>query len=112
MMDKNILTEQLTLREQYMLFLKLIGLSSKSIVNYASDIDRCSELIKDILERDGFSSIYDIDSQDIIRHYQQKLVTNSRFITQNNKCNHRLSACIYNYVKFVDFLFVFSKKKK
>ena len=90
-MDKNILTEQLTLREQYMLFLKLIGLSSKSIVNYASDIDRCSELIKDILERDGSSSIYDIDSQDIIRHYQQKLVTNSRFITQNNKCNQRLS---------------------
>lgn len=112
MIDKKILSEQIEPKEQFMLFMKLIGLSYKSLINYAADIFRCSTIIQEELDKDGYSSLYDIREQNEIRRYQQMLENNKQFIIQNRTGNRRLSASIYNYVKFVDFLFVFSKEKK
>lgn len=111
MIDKRIFSEQLEPKEQFMFFMKLIGLSYKSLVNYAADIYRCSELIQDELKQDGLSSLYDIRDQETIRRYQQILDNNKKFIAHNQTGNNRLSASVYNYIKFVDFLFVYSRKR-
>lgn len=111
MIDKRFFSEQLEAKEQFMLFMKLIGLSYMSVITYAEGLYRCSELVQDELRQDGFSSLYDIRDQETIRRYQQILDNNKKFIAQNQTGNNRLSASVYNYIKFVNFLFVYSRKR-
>lgn len=85
MIDKKIFSEQFEPKEQFMLFMKLIGLCYKSLVNYATDIFRCSAIIHEELDKDGYTSLYDIREQDEIRSYQQLLENNTQFIIQNRK---------------------------
>ena len=66
---------------------------------------------KENLEKAGYTSLYDVNKQDEIRKFQQLLETNKDFIALNHTSNNQYSASVYNYVKFIDFLFVFGRKK-
>jgi predicted transcriptional regulator len=109
--DKYFLEIELSDKERYMLFMKLVGLSHRTIANYVNSLSKCSMLIKENLEKAGYTSLYDVNKQDEIRKFQQLLETNKDFIALNHTSNNQYSASVYNYVKFIDFLFVFGRKK-
>ena len=98
-------------KEKFKLFMQLIGLSERSLLNYANDVLNCSDLIADKLKEKGFANLYEVTDQEQARYFQQLLETNSEFIRHNKTGNNRYSASIVNYLKYVDFLFVFGRKK-
>ena len=98
-------------KEKFKLFMQLIGLSERSLLNYANDVLNCSDLIADKLKEKGFANLYEVTDQEQARYFQQLLETNSEFIRHNQTGNNRYSASIVNYLKYVDFLFVFGRKK-
>lgn len=110
-MKKNTLSEEAQIKqEKFGQFMSLIGLRERTILNYFDAIKTCSKIVSYTLERKGYDSIYDINDPEEIRYIQQMLEQNPEYITLNKKGNNRYSAGITNYIKFLDFLFVFAKK--
>lgn len=70
----------------------------------------CSDFIKDVLEKDVYTSLYEVDNQKYIKRYQKMLDTMPAYISRNHSGNSRHSASMVNYVKFIDFLFIFKKR--
>lgn len=97
-------------RKHFLMFMELIGLSPTSCNAYATTLMSCSDFIKDELEKDGYASLYEVDNQKDIKRYQQILDTTPAYISRNHSCNNRHLASIVNYVKFIDFLFIFKKR--
>lgn len=89
--------------------MELIGLSPTSCNAYATTLMSCSDFIKDELEKDGYASLYEVDNQKDIKRYQQILDTTPAYISRNHSGNNRHLASIVNYVKFIDFLFIFKR---
>ena len=110
-MKKNTLPEDAQIKqEKFGLFMKLIGLSERTILNYFESICTCSKIVSYTLERRGYKSIYDISNQEEMRYIQQLLEQNPEYIALNKSGNNRYSAGISNYIKFLDFLYIFAKK--
>ena len=86
------------------MFMELIGLSPTSRNAYATTLMSCSDFIKDVLEKDGYTSLYEVDNQKDIKRYQKMLDTMPAYISRNHSGN------MVNYVKFIDFLFIFKKR--
>ena len=42
----------------------------------------CSDFIKDVLEKDGYTSLYEVDNQKDIKRYQKMLDTMPAYITE------------------------------
>lgn len=97
-------------QEKFGQFMDLIGLRKRTISNYLESIRTCSKIVSYSLERKGYMSIYDISNPDEMRYFQQLLEQNPEYITMNRRGNNRYSAGISNYIKFLDFLFIFAKK--
>ncbi len=58
------LTEKETLnKKHFLMFMELIGLSPTSRNAYATSLMSCSDFIKDVLEKDGYTSLYEVDNQ-------------------------------------------------
>lgn len=105
------LTEKETLnKKHFLMFMELIGLSPTSRNAYATTLMSCSDFIKDVLEKDGYTSLYEVDNQKDIKRYQKMLDTMPTYISRNHSGNNRHSASMVNYVKFIDFLFIFKKR--
>lgn len=96
-------------RKHFLMFMELIGLSPTSCNAYATTLMSCSDFIKDELEKDGYASLYEVDNQKDIKRYQQILDTTPAYISRNHSGNNRHLASIVNYVKFIDFLFIFKR---
>ena len=110
-MKKNTLPEDAQIKqEKFGLFMKLIGLRERTILNYFESIKTCSKIVSYTLERRGYKSIYDISNQEEMRYIQQLLEQNPEYIALNKSGNNRYSAGISNYIKFLDFLYIFAKK--
>lgn len=110
-MKKNILSEDAQIKqEKFGQFMNLIGLSERTILNYFESIKTCSKIVSYTLERKGYKSIYDISNQEEMRYIQQLLEQNPEYIALNKRGNNRYSAGISNYIKFLDFLFIFARK--
>ncbi len=110
-MKKEILSEDAKLKqEKFGLFMSLIGLRHRTILNYFESIRTCSRIVSYSLEKKGYASIYDISNHDEMRYFQQLLEQNPEYILLNKRGNNRYSAGISNYIKFLDFLYVFAKK--
>lgn len=111
-MKKLVLSEEAQIKqEKFGQFMDLIGLSERSILNYLEAIRTCSMIVSYSLAKKGYESIYDITDPDEIRYIQQLLEQNLEYIEINQKGHNRYSAGIANYIKFLDFLFIFAKKK-
>lgn len=98
-------------QEKFGLFMNLIGLRERTILNYFEAIRTCSKIVSFTLERKGYKSIYDINDPEEMRFIQQRLEQNPDYIAMNKRGNNRYSAGISNYVKFLDFLFIFAKRQ-
>lgn len=110
-MKKNVLSEDAQIKqEKFGQFMNLIGLSERTILNYFESIKTCSKIVSYTLERKGYKSIYDISNQEEMRYIQQLLEQNPEYIALNKRGNNRYSAGISNYIKFLDFLFIFARK--
>ena len=44
--------------------MQLIGLSERSLLNYANDVLNCSDLIADKLKEKGFANLYEVTDQE------------------------------------------------
>lgn len=111
-MRQNTLSEAAQIKqEKFGQFMNLIGLRERTILNYFDAIRTCSKIVSYTLERKGYKSIYDISNPDEMRFIQQMLEQNPEYITLNNRGNNRYSAGISNYIKFLDFLYVFARRK-
>ncbi len=64
------------------MFMELIGLSPTSRNAYATTLMSCSDFIKDVLEKDGYTSLYEVDNQKDIKRYQKMLDTMPAYITE------------------------------
>lgn len=110
-MKKLVLSEEAQIRqEKFGRFMDLIGLSERSILNYMESIRTCSMIVSYTLGKKGYESIYDISDAEEMRYIQQLLEKNPEYIEINHKGHNRYSAGISNYIKFLDFLFIFAKK--
>ena len=77
------LTEKETLnKKHFLMFMELIGLSPTSRNAYATTLMSCSDFIKDVLEKDGYTSLYEVDNQKDIKRYQKMLDTMPAYITE------------------------------
>ena len=111
-MKKNSLSEDAQIKqEKFGQLMNLIGLSERTILNYFDAIRTCSKIVNYTLERKGYSTIYDINNPEEMRFIQQMLEQNPEYLRLNKIGNNRYSAGIVNYIKFLDFLFIFAKKK-
>lgn len=97
-------------KEKFIAFMRLIGLSETSINIYSGTLLICSELICDKLQEKGYSNLYEVTNQGLVRYYQQLLESNKVYIKRNHTGNNRYMASVANYVKYVDFLYVFGRK--
>lgn len=97
-------------KEKFITFMSLIGLSEKSRNGYVSGLLSCSELLLPQLAIKGYVTLFDVTDQAQIRYYQRLLEKNPIYIERNYKGNNRYMASVANYVKYVDFLFIFVKK--
>lgn len=97
-------------RKRFLMFMELIGPSSTSRNAYATTLMSCSDFIKEELGKDGYSSLYEVDNQKDIKRYQHILDTTPAYISRNHSGNNRHLASMVNYVKFIDFLFIFKKR--
>ena len=78
-MKKNTLSEDAQIKqEKFGLFMSLIGLRERTILNYFDAIKTCSKIVGYTLERKGYKSIYDISSQEEMRYIQQLLEQKKR----------------------------------
>ena len=64
------------------MFMELIGLSPTSRNAYATTLMSWSDFIKDVLEKDGYTSLYEVDNQKDIKRYQKMLDTMPAYITE------------------------------
>ena len=111
-MKKSSLSEEAQIKqEKFGQFMNLIGLSERTILNYFDAIRTCSKIVSYTLERKGYSTIYDINDPEEMRFIQQMLEQNPEYLRLNKTGNNRYSAGLVNYIKFLDFLFIFAKKK-
>ena len=111
-MKKNSLSEDAQIKqEKFGQFMNLIGLSERTILNDFDAIRTSSKIVSYALERKGYSTIYDINDPEEMRFIQQMLEQNPEYLRLNKTGNNRYSAGIVNYIKFLDFLFIFAKKK-
>jgi hypothetical protein len=111
-MKNNTLQEEIQVKqEKFALFMNLIGLSERTILNYLESIRTCTKIISFSLEKRGYNSIYDVISAEEMRYFQQLLEKNPEYLTMNKRGNNRYSAGISNYIKYLDFLYIFGKKK-
>lgn len=97
-------------KDKFITFMTLIGLSEKSREGYISGLLSCSELILPQLATKGYATLFDVTNQAQVRYYQQLLEKNPIYIERNHRGNNRYMASVANYVKYVDFLFIFVKK--
>lgn len=88
-------------KENFRMFMHLIGLSENSLQNYANDVLNCSDLIKEELLKKGYSNLYEVTDHDQVRYFQQLLETNKEFILRNQTGNNKYSSSIVNYLKSI-----------
>lgn len=111
-MKNNTLPEEIQVKqEKFGLFMHLIGLSERTISNYQESIRTCSKIISFSLEKRGYTSIYDVSNAEEMRYFQQLLEQNPEYLTMNKQGNNRYSAGISNYIKYLDFLYIFGRKR-
>lgn len=111
-MKKLVLSEEAQIRQgKFGQFMELIGLSERSRLNYLEAIRTCSMIVSYSLAKKGYESIYDITDSEEMRYIQQLLEQNPEYIEINQKGHNRYSSGVANYIKFLDFLFIFAKKK-
>ena len=111
-MKKLVLSEEAQIKQgKFGQFMELIGLSERSRLNYLEAIRTCSMIVSYSLSKKGYESIYDITDSEEMRYIQQLLEQNPEYIEINQKGHNRYSSGVANYIKFLDFLFIFAKKK-